>query len=131
MTAMQLPCALLGILFLVVARPMIVCAADVTAKVIDRLGRPVVNAVVDIHWLKSVSKDDVRRIDLVKLVSDRDGIVKGTYDETSVPKGEKIWVDVSKAGYSGYSTTGLGPEFVLDREFGAADLRQIASLEGE
>src|SRR5438128_1999165 len=70
-----------GILLLLVARPVTVCASDVTAKVIDRLGRPVANAVIDIHWLKSVSKDDVRKIDLVKLVSDRDGIVKGTYDE--------------------------------------------------
>jgi hypothetical protein len=110
---------------------MIVCAADVTAKVIDRLGRPVDSAGIDIHWLKSMSKDDVRKIDLVKLVSDRDGIVKGTYDATSIPKGEDIWVDVSKAGYSGYSTTGLRPEFVLDREFGAADVRRIATLQGE
>src|SRR5438093_13338871 len=108
MNAMQPRYTLLGILLLLAARPVIVCAADVTAKVIDRLGRPVANAVIDIHWLKSVSKDDVRKIDLVKLVSDRDGIVKGTYDEASVPKDEDIWVEVSKTGYSGYSTTGLG-----------------------
>jgi hypothetical protein len=126
MNAMQPRYTLLGILLLLATRPVIVCAADVTAKVIDRLGRPVANAVIDIHWLKSVSKDDVRKIDLVKLVSDRDGIVKGTYDEASVPKDEDIWVEVSKTGYSGYSTTGLRPEFVLDREFGAADVRRIA-----
>jgi hypothetical protein len=131
MNAMQPRYTLVGFLLLLVAWPTGLCAADVTAKVIDRLGRPVTNAVVDIHWLKSVSKDDVRKIDLVKLISDRDGIVKGTYDETSVPKGEDIWVEVSRAGYSGYSTTGLGPEFVLDREFGHADVRRIASLEGE
>ena len=131
MNAMQRRYALLAVLLLLVVRPTMLCAADVTAKVIDRLGRPVTNAVVDIHWLKSVSKDDVRKIDLVKLVSDGNGIVKGTYDETSVPKGEDIWVEVSKAGYSGYSTTGLRPEFVLEREFGAADVRRIASLEGD
>jgi hypothetical protein len=128
---MQPRYALLGFLLLLVARPMVLCAAEVTAKVIDGLGRPVTNAVVDIHWLKSVSKDDVRKVDLVKLISDRDGIVKGTYDETSIPKGQDIWVDVSKAGYSGYSTTGLRPEFVLARKFGAADVRRIASLQGE
>ena len=131
MNAMQPRYVLVASLLLLVARPMVLCAADVTAKVIDRLGRPVTNAVVDIHWLKSVSKDDVRKIELVKLVSGRDGIVKGTYDETSVPKGEDIWVEVSKPGYSGYSTTGLRPEFVLDREFGAVDVRRIAGLEGE
>jgi len=67
----------------------------------------------------------------VKLTSDRDGIVKGSYNETSVPKGEDVWVEVSKVGYSGYSTKGLRPEFVLDREFGAADVSRIAGLEGE
>src|SRR5438093_6017618 len=118
MNAMQPRYTLLGILLLLAARPVIVCAADVTAKVIDRLGRPVADAVIDIHWLKSVSKDDVRKIDLVRLVSDRAGIVKGRYDETSVPKGEDIWVVVSKTGYSGYSTPGLRSEFVVEREFG-------------
>ena len=122
---------LVAFLFMLVARPMILCAADVTAKVVDRLGRPVADAVVDIYWLKSVSKDDVRQIDLVKLTSRRDGMVKGTYDETSVPKGQEIWVDISKAGYSGYSTTGLRPEVAIDREFGATDVRRIASLQGK
>lgn len=65
------------VLLLLVVRPTILCAADVSARLIDRLGRPVTNAVVDIHWLKSVSKDDVRRIDLIKLVSDQRGMVKG------------------------------------------------------
>ena len=89
---MQLRYLLVGFLLLPFARPMVLGAADVTARVIDRLGRPVTNAVLDIHWLKSVSKDDVRKIGLVKLTSDGDGIVKGSYDERSVPKGEDIWV---------------------------------------
>jgi hypothetical protein len=131
MNAMQPRYPLLGVLFLLVAPPMIVCSVEVTAKVTDRLGRPVTNAVVDIHWLKSVSKDHVRKIDLAKLVSDRNGIIKGTYDETAVPKGEDIWVEVSKAGFSGYSTTGLREEFVLEREFGAADVPRIANLGGQ
>jgi hypothetical protein len=112
-------------------QPAAVSAADVSAKVVDRLGRPVTNALVDIHWLKSVSKGDVRRIALVKLVSDRNGIVKGTYDETSVPSGEDIWVEVSKDGYSGYDKPGLRPEFVLERNFDAADVRRIATLDGK
>lgn len=121
---------LVGFLLLLIARPTALSAADVTAKVIDRLGRPVANAVIDVYWLKSVSEDDVHKIDLAKLVSDRDGLIQGTYDETSVPKGEDILAEVSKPGYSGYSTD-LRPEFVLDREFGAADVRRIAGLEGE
>jgi len=70
-------------------------------------------------------------MDLLKLTSDRDGIVKGTYNEALLPKGEHIWIEVSKAGFSGYSATGLPQEIVLDREFGAADVRSIASLQGE
>ncbi|MBE0540658.1 MAG: hypothetical protein IH623_04645 [Verrucomicrobia bacterium] len=97
---------------------------------IDRLGRPVTNAIVNIHWLESVSKDDVREVGLVKLTADSNGIVKGTYDETTIPPDEDIWVEVSKDGYSGYSTTGLQPEFVLKREFRAADLHRIATLGG-
>jgi hypothetical protein len=119
------------LLFFISVRTATVSAANVSARVIDGLGHPVHNAVVDIHWLKVVSKSDVRRIALVKLVSDRNGIVRGTYDETTVPAGENIWVEVSKAGYSGYRTTGLQPEFVLKREFGAADVRRIAALKGE
>ncbi len=122
---------LLGVLLSLVVTPTIVRAADVTAKVIDRLGRPVSNAVVDILWLKAVTKGDVRKVGLGKLVSDRDGMVRGTYDEKSVPKGEDIMVEVSKDGYSGYTTTGLQPEFVLERQFGPADVRRIATLQGQ
>ena len=101
------------------------------AKVVDGLGCPVSNAIVDIYWSKSFSANDVRKIDLVKLVSDRNGDIKGTYNESSIPHGEDTWVDVSKDGYSGYSTTGLRAEFVLKREFGIADVPRIAALTGD
>jgi hypothetical protein len=128
---MQLRYGYFAVLLLLAIRPATLCAAHVSAKVIDRLGRPVTNAVMDIHWLKSVSEHDVRRVGLAKLVSDRNGIARGTYDESSIPPGEDLRVEVSKTGYSGYTTTGLRAEFVLEREFGAADLRRIAALDGE
>lgn len=131
MNAMQPRYTLVGFLLLLAARPMVLCAADVTAKVIDPFGRPVTNAVVNIYWLKPVSTNDVREIDLVKLISDRNGIVKGTYDAKSVPKGRDIWAEVSKDGYRGYSSTEWQPEFVLKREFKPADVDRIASLQGE
>ena len=112
-------------------QPGLAFGADVTAKVVDGLGRPLSNVVMDVHWLKSFSKDDVRKVDLVKLMSDKDGIIKGKYDEKLIPDGEDIWIDVSKAGYDGYSTPGLRPEFVLKREFGVGDLGRIAALKGE
>lgn len=127
---MQPRYVLVGFSLVLAAGAISLCAADVTAKVVDRLDRPVSNAVVDINWLKSISKDDVQKINLVKLTSDSNGIIKGAYDEKAIPKGEDIWVEVSKAGYNGYSTTGMRPEFVLVREFGAADIRRIASLQG-
>jgi hypothetical protein len=121
--------ALLALLLLTLP-PCVIHAAEVATQVVDPLGRPVAGAVVDIHWLKRVSKDDVRKIDLVKLVSDSAGIAKGKYDETSIPNGEDIWVEISKSGYAGYSTTGVRPQFRLEREFKAADVRKIARLEG-
>ena len=111
-------------------RPATTPAADVSAKVTDPFGRPVPDAIVEIFWLKPVSQDDARTINLAKLVSDRDGIIKGTYDEKSVPADEDILVGVSKPGFSGYSK-GLEPEYVLKREFGAADLHRIATLDGD
>jgi len=106
-------------------------ARDVTAKVIDGLGRPVKGAVLDIHWLKSTADDDVRRVNLVKLTSDENGVVKGAYSHTAIPNGETLWVDVEKEGYSGYSTDGWRPEFVLEREFDEAAIQRIAELEGD
>jgi hypothetical protein len=83
---MQTRCASIAILLLVGVGLMMACAVDVSAKVVDGLGRPVANALIDIHWLKSVSEDDVRKVDLAKFLSDRDGLVKGTYDDGSKPK---------------------------------------------
>ena len=85
----------------------------------DSLGRPVTNAVVDIHWLKSGSNDHLRKMDLLKLTSDRDGIVKGTYNEALLPKGEHIWIEVSKAGYSGYSAEPHNIEVTWDEKASA------------
>ena len=131
MNTMQSCYGCLAALLLIVLQPATVSAARVSSKVVDRLGRPVTNVLFDVHWLKEVSKDDVRKIDLVKLVSDRNGIVKGKYDGKSLPRGEHAWVEISKVGYCGYTSSGLRAEFVLRREFGAADISRIAALAGK
>ena len=123
--------AFLLIVILLSACPKTATGTDVSSKVIDRLGRPVTNAAVNIYWLKSVTKGDVREVSLVKLISDRNGIVKGSYEEKSIPVGEDIWVKLFKDGYSGYTSTGLAPEFVLEREFGDSHVRRIAALKGQ
>jgi hypothetical protein len=130
MKGRKLRCRCLAALLLLTIRSTTLFAADVFVRVVDPLGRPLSNAVVDIYWLQSFSEKDIRRIGLAKLASDRNGTIQGRYDGIAIPRGEDIWVDVSKDGYSGYSTTGLRPEFVLAREFKAADVRRIAALSG-
>lgn len=104
-------------------------AAEVSAKVIDHLNRPVAGASFDMYWLKSVSKDNVKRIDLATLRSHGDGTIRGTFDESTIPKGEDFWVNVSKDGYAGYSQSGgLKSRYELVRNFGPADVRRIANL---
>jgi len=122
----------LGFLSVLLVLPLLsipVSAADFTARVADGLGHPVGHATVNVYWLKTVTEDDVREVSLLELVSDENGMVKGTYDETTVPSGETIWTEVSKEGYGGYSSNNLLPEYVLNREAGPADARRIAMLD--
>src|SRR4051794_27910815 len=102
MNTMHTPYRKLTILLLLFVRPFMLCATDVNSKVIDGLGQPVPNALVDIHWLKTVSKGDVRKVDLVKIVSDRNGVVTGRFKETSIPPGQRIYVWITRVGYTGY-----------------------------
>jgi hypothetical protein len=117
-------------LFLLSIRSTTLLGVDLSARVVDGLGRPVGNATVEIYWLQSFSETDVRKIDLAKLKSDRNGNIKKTFDESALANGRQIWVYVSKNGYSGYYSTGLQPEFVLERKFAPADIRRIAALNG-
>jgi len=105
-------------------------ATNVLAKIVDGLGRPVDHVAVDIYWLKTVTENDVRQIDVLKTVSDDHGVVKATYDEKAIPADEFIFVEIAKEGYAGYSTTDFKPEYVLEREIGPADVRRIAALDG-
>jgi hypothetical protein len=111
---------------LLLSAPLPAAAADFVTKVVDGLGRPVANVVVDVYW--SGPENDFREVSLLHLVSNDHGIVKGTYDETTVPPDQTIMVELSKEGYSGYSSTDLMPEYVLRRELGPADVQRIAAL---
>jgi len=113
---------------LLLLAPLPATASEFAARIVDGLGRPVAGAAVHVHWLKSES-DDVREVTLLELVSDAQGRVKGTYDEKSVPPDESIWIEMSKDGYSGFSTTDLRSEYVMGRDFGPADVRRIAMLD--
>lgn len=106
-------------------------AAEFSAKIIDGLGRPVLDAVVDVYWFGPESEKLARRVELVRVRTNQHGIAKGTYDEKSIPAGEMIYVAVSKDGYGSYSMATLQADYVLKREFGPSDLRRIVKLSGE
>lgn len=88
-------------------------AKEITTKVVDGLGRPVGNVKVNIHWLKTITEDDVQEITLANLISDQNGLVKGNYDETSVPHEETIFYGVSKKGYQEYTSSNYKSETLL------------------
>lgn len=104
-------------------------AAEFTAKIIDGLGRPLPGAIFEVEAPQKGLDGKVKRTEWLKLSSDRDGLVKGRYDEQVTPATE-LSVYVKKEGYSGYST-GLRTEYVLKQEFQSKDIRRIARLHGE
>jgi hypothetical protein len=114
---------------LVFAAASQVFAAKFSAKIFDGLRRPVPDVDVELYWIKSESQDKAQKIPLFKTASDRNGAAHGRYDEKSVPPGESLWVELAKDGYQGYST-GVGSEYVLERQFHASDLARIAELTG-
>jgi hypothetical protein len=121
----------LVILMLLITETPILNAKEITTKVVDGLGRPVSNVKVNIHWLKAITEDDVREISLAKLKSDRNGLVKGNFDETSVPHNKTIFYGVSKRGYREYTSSNYKPEYIVKREYKLIDLKRIIKLSGD
>src|SRR2546425_2774668 len=103
-------------------------AASFSTKVTDGLGRTVGDVTVQIYWLEKESRDGVREMIVAKLRSDTAGIAKGDYDDTTVPPGERVLVKLTKDGYSGFTSTKLQDEFVLQQLVHTEDLTQAASL---
>jgi len=97
-------------------------------RIVDGLGRAIPGVVVDVHWLRKDADGEVRKAELVKLTSNDKGVAKGSFDGKTIPAGEDVWVELSKDGYSGYSTDNLRPEYVIQREFHTEDLKRITTL---
>ncbi len=114
------------LLFLFCVSPLV--GKDFSIRIVDGLGRPVPDVVVDVHWLKKAKDGEVQKAALATVKTDQKGVAAGTYDEKAIPADESTWVELSKAGYSGYTSDRLEKEFVLKREFKAADLDRIAKL---
>ena len=104
------------------------CPADVQARVVDGLGRPLSGVSVEIELTRKKSEGDASRSHRMKLSSDRDGLVKGSYDEKQY-SADDASVFVSKEGYEAYST-GLRTDYLLRRKCGPKDVRRTARLAG-
>jgi hypothetical protein len=104
-------------------------AAQFKARLVDGLGRPVADAAVEIE-LGQQGKGTGAQARPLQLSSDTNGIIAGDYDEKG-PSTSDWSVDISKPGYSGYTTVGLRAEYVLNRSFSARDIRRISRLSGE
>jgi hypothetical protein len=92
-----------------------VSAADFSAKVVDRLDRPLSGVVLEFSCRDSQ----------FRFVSNEDGELKG-----DSPCGAPHLTFISKEGFRGYAT-GLRSKYVLDRVANAQELSRIATLEKE
>ncbi|NLD37793.1 MAG: hypothetical protein GX654_13080 [Desulfatiglans sp.] len=103
---------------------------NLTAKVIDGLGRPLKDVVIKIQWYDNSNKDDVHTVDLLTLQSDEKGIVNGIWDESERLTGF-IMFNVEKPGYQGYASSDWKSEFFLKRGFDNTEVARIAELTGD
>ncbi|WP_157197704.1 MULTISPECIES: hypothetical protein [Methylomonas] len=106
-------------------------AKELNTSIVDGLGRPVSNVQVNIYWLKTITDDDVREISLARLRSDKNGQIKGSYDEFAAPHDEHIFYGVSKKGYEEYSSSNYKSQYVVKRKYNPFNLKTIIKLSGE
>lgn len=111
-----------------VALPLL--GEEFSARIVDGMGRPVFDATLEIKVPKKGADGKIQKTEWLKLSSDRNGVVKGSYDEKSLSADKSLSVYVSKEGYENY-TTGLRPEYLLKRKFSPNDVRRIGKLAGE
>jgi hypothetical protein len=106
-------------------------AKEFSARIVDSLGRPVCGVDIYLTWSLSGGTGKASEVTLLKLRSDENGKVRGTYDETLM-KGEGFEsVGLSKEGYQ-RDVHYLGPfatEYRLDQVFRHADVIRVAKLE--
>src|SRR6185369_9220941 len=115
-------------LAVVMAWPLL--GAEFSARIVDGLGRPVSDAILEVEIPKKRANGKIQQTESLKLSSDQNGVVKGKYDEKSIPADKSLSVYVGREGYESYSTD-LKYEYVLKRKFNSADVRRISRLTGD
>src|SRR5437773_2551812 len=118
------------LLLLAAAMAWPLLGAEFSARIVDGLGRPVSDAIFEVEIPKKGANGKIQQTESLKLSSDQNGVVKGKYDEKSIPADKSLSVYVSRAGYESYSTD-LKSEYVLRRKFNPADVRRISRLAGD
>jgi len=118
------------LLLLAVTMAWPLLGAEFSARIVDGLGRPVSDAIFEVEIPKKGANGKIQQTESLKLSSDQNGVVKGKYDEKSIPADKSLSVYVSREGYESYSTD-LKSEYVLKRKFNPADVRRISRLAGD
>src|SRR5213596_1363223 len=91
---------LFGIALITIPERIAVLAKDFSTKVVDELGRPVAGATVNLHWLRKNADGKVDAVELANAITDIHGKARGSFPKKALPKGEGLWLELSKAGYS-------------------------------
>jgi hypothetical protein len=107
-------------------------AAEFKARIVDGLGRPLSGVAVRVLNPERDAQGAYHATDLLKLRTDENGIVHGSYDEKRLPAGESPWLDFHKDGYRQYCTTADNrQEYVLERIFHRTDVTRVRALNEE
>jgi len=120
---------------------------EFSTRVVDGLGRPLPGVVVEVAWHKQETEGKMGLgVSILKLHSDENGTVRGSFDEKSLTGDGFTSVELSKDGYN-ESVVSLSsflpkhvpqrllhvgpfqPEYVLKRVFHDTDIARIANLQ--
>jgi hypothetical protein len=105
-------------------------AVEITTTFVDGLGRPLRGVTVEVKYPKKGPDEKLKEVEWLKTISDQEGKITITYDETLVPTNETVWFSVKKPHYSGFSTDLLKSQYTLKHQFSAEDIHRVAKLSG-
>ena len=106
-------------------------AAEFSARTVDGLNRPLPGVLVRISCIISPPDDrQLREATILRLRSDRNGIVRGSYDFPSISCEQSRGVSVEKEGYGSFET-GIRSKYMLERIFRADEVHRVARMAGD
>jgi len=107
---------------------------EFSARIVDGLGRPIEGVYVDVTWAHLDGDGKSHEIELLKLHSDRNGGVRGTYVRPATARNGGECIELSKTDYDAvklihpFETPLTGLKCEMYREFGGRDIIRIAAL---